>query len=129
MSAWSYSDILVIVHPNNPINTLSQSQIQRLFLGRMSLFPDSNTKVKAIDQNDSSSAYRTFYETVINISHAKLKRYRAYHLFSGKGTLPKALDDTTDIVSFVADSENAIAYIEDKDLNDSVKVVYKIEAH
>lgn len=120
------ADILVIVNPDNPIKSLDQQQIQRLFLGRMNLFPGSNIKVSAIDQNNSSAAYHHFYKKVIEISQSKLKRYRAYHLFSGKGQLPKELKNTKDVVKYVSTSTHAIAYIDEQDLTDSVKVVYKI---
>ena len=92
----------------------------------MNLFPGSNIKVSAIDQNTSSKAYHHFYKKVIEISQSKLKRYRAYHLFSGKGQLPKELKSTGDVVKYVANSTHAIAYIEEQDLTDAVRVVYKV---
>lgn len=119
-------EILVIVNPENPIDALDQKQIQQLFLGRMSLFPNSEIKVSAVDQNESSQAYQRFYKNVMNINETKLKRYRAYYLFSGKGQVPKTMDSIEGLLQYVSKNQNAIAYINKQDLKDSVKVVYPI---
>ena len=117
------SDVAVIVHPNNPISALSQKEIQRLFLGRMHMFPNSTTKVESVDQKEGSRVYQDFYRKVIKMSAAKLKRYRAYYLFSGKGKLPSATRQPS-VVDHVSTTENAISYVHVNDVNDRVKVVY-----
>lgn len=122
----SADEILVIVNPDNPIESLDQKQIQQLFLGRMSLFPNSEVKVSAVDQEENSKAYQHFYKNVMNINDTKLKRYRAYYLFSGKGQVPKTMDSIKALIQYVSKNPNAIAYINKQDLNDSVKVVYPI---
>jgi len=119
----SLAEMAVIVHPNNPLNTLTQKQVQRLFLGRMLMFPNSKTKVDSVDQDEDSEIYRRFYRDVIKISASKLKRYRAYYLFSGKGTLPSPTMNHS-VVAHVAEIENAISYVPMTEVNESVKVVY-----
>lgn len=119
----SYGDVAVIVHPSNPLTSLSQKQVQRLFLGRMHMFPDSNVKVDSIDQIEGSSVYENFYKLVINLSASKLKRYRAYYMFSGKGKLPSQTDSQS-VVDHVSTSVNAISYIPMDEVDDRVKVVY-----
>lgn len=117
-------DVVVIVHPDNPVSSLSQKEIQRLFLGRMHMFPNSNTKVESVDQEEGSSVYQEFYRKVINMSAGKLKRYRAYYLFSGKGKLPIGTHGPS-VVDHVSSTENAISYVDISEVNDKVKVVYK----
>jgi ABC-type phosphate transport system substrate-binding protein len=118
------ADIAVIVHPNNPIETLSHKDVQRLFLGRSLMFPHSTTKIYAIDHSDNSPTYNGFYEDVINMKSNKLKKYRAYYLFSGKGRLPLSLVGTANVINQVAETENAISYINTRYVSDKVKVVF-----
>ena len=124
LSAISYGEIAVIVNPDNPISKLSKKDIQRLFLGRLQRFPDSDLKVESIDNDEGSQLYQSFYKQVINMSASKLKRYRAYYLFSGKGKLPEPLANSSRVISHVASSKNAIGYVNSSDVNKDVKVDY-----
>ena len=126
-AALSHSEIVVIVHADNPVSKLSQQEIQRLFLGRMNLFPGSNLQVNAIDHSTTTELHNRFYSDVIQMSQSKLKRYRAYHLFSGKGRLPMEMSSTRDILEYVASSKHAIAYVEAPDITQGVKVIYRVD--
>jgi ABC-type phosphate transport system substrate-binding protein len=118
------ADIAVIVHPNNPIKSLSHKDVQRLFLGRSVMFPNTSTKIYAVDHSDNSQVFKGFYDHVINMKSNKLKKYRAYYLFSGKGRLPLSLAGTNNVINMVAETENAISYINVDDASDKVKIVF-----
>ena len=118
------ADLAVIVHPNNPIKSLSHKDVQRLFLGRSLMFPSTETKIYAIDHKENSQVYSRFYTDVIKMNSNKLKKYRAYYLFSGKGRLPLILDKPADVIDRVAVTENSISYVHSSDISDRVKVVF-----
>jgi ABC-type phosphate transport system substrate-binding protein len=118
------ADIVVVVHPDNPITSLTKKDVKRLFLGRMHNFPNSDIKVESIDHAEGSADYDKFYSSIINMNKSKLKRYRAYYLFSGKGRLPTQIKTASKVLKYIANTKNAIAYIDKKNITDSVKVVY-----
>ncbi len=118
------ADIVVVVNPENPIHSLSKKDVQRLFLGRMHKFPDSDMKVEPIDNSEKSDDYENFYSNVINMNKSKLKRYRAHYLFSGKGRLPTQIKSTLNIVQYVSTTRNAIAYMDKNQVTEKVKIVY-----
>ncbi len=118
------ADIVVVVNPDNPIHSLSKKDIQRLFLGRLHKFPDSDMKVEPIDNSENSDDYDNFYSNVINMNKSKLKRYRAHYLFSGKGRLPTQIKSTQKIVKYVSTTKNAIAYMNRNQVTEKVRVVY-----
>lgn len=118
------ADIAVVVHPDNPIKKLSQKDVQRLFLGRMDHFPNTRLKVESLDDKEGSQPYLNFYGQVIRMSASKLKRYRAYYLFSGKGKLPASLNGADNLIKYVAQANGAIAYVPLEKVTDKVKVVY-----
>ena len=124
MMAQVQAEMVVIVNPDNPVESLSKKDVQRLFLGRMHQFPDTNMKVESIDNSESSEEYERFYATVINMNKSKLKRYRAYYLFSGKGRLPTQIESTQKILKYISITKNAIAYTDESNINNKVKVVY-----
>lgn len=120
------ADLVVVVHPNNPVNTMTAKEIQRLFLGRMSLFPNTQVKVNAVDQPQSNPAYKAFYKNVVKMSPSKLKRYRAYYLFSGKGRLPRPMKSSSAALQYVAENIGAITYLNKADLTAGLKVIFEM---
>ena len=119
-----FADVAVIVHPNSPVNSLSHKDVQKLFLGRTLMFPNTETKVYSIDQSESSEIFSRFYEKVIRMNTNKLKKYRAYYLFSGKGRLPLPMKNSEEVVERVSNTQNAISYVDVRDVSEKVKVVY-----
>lgn len=118
------ADVAIIVHPNNPIESLTHKEVQRLFLGRILMFPNTKTKIYSIDQNEESPIFKRFYEKVVNMNATKLKKYRAFYLFSGKGRLPLVVDKKEDVITYVSTTENSISYVDSKYVTSGVKVVF-----
>lgn len=120
------AEVVVIVNPDNPIQSLSKKDVQRLFLGRMHKFPNSDMKVESLDGPEDGKDYDIFYSRIIKMSKSKLKRYRAYYLFSGKGRLPTQMKSSEKILTYISNTKNAIAYINKKYVEgvESVKIVY-----
>lgn len=123
ISAPVFADIAVIVNPANPVATLSEDDVRRIFMGRMRLFPDSNESVEALDQEEESAAFGDFYQAIARLTPAKLKRQRASYLFSGKGRLPTTLKDDAAVLEYVASHPGAIGYVTQEKLDTRVKTV------
>ncbi|MBA53643.1 MAG: hypothetical protein CMK89_04245 [Pseudomonadales bacterium] len=127
LPAWTSADIVVVTNLENPVASLSTKEVRKVFLGRLHLYPGTEHEPLAIDQPQGSDAYREFYDVVIGISLPKLKRYRAYYLFSGKGKVPYMADSQQAVVDSIQRSTFAIGYLvqPDKELLSKVKVVYR----
>lgn len=119
-----HAEVAVIVHPQSPITQLTSRQVKKIFLGRLRMIPNANIEPDIIDQKETQSTYHYFYTKIINMKPAKLKRYRASYLFSGKGTLPTKLDDNASVLKYVSENRSAIGYVQSDTVDDSVKVVY-----
>lgn len=122
------AETVVIVNNANPITGLSKRQVNKLYLGRMRVFPRTNEEIDALDQPKDSEAYRHFYRSIVHMNLAKLQRYRATYLFSGKGRVPKVLASAKNVKQYVANNPAAIGYIDRDEVDDSVKVVYSTDA-
>jgi len=120
---WAWADLAIIVHPDNPQQSISKHQLRLIFLGRMPLFPASGEEIIAFDLPESDSGYETFYRNVVELEGTRLKRYRAYYLFSGRGKLPRPTDSNAAILQQVADNERAIGYVDSRLVNEKVKVL------
>lgn len=118
-----FADIAVIVHPSNN-NTLTASQIKKIYLGQLKVYPD-NSRITAFDHEEGSLIKEMFSSAVLKKNKQQLKSYWARRIFTGTGTPPDALDSDEDIKKAVAKDPTAIGYIDAANIKDDVKVVYR----
>ncbi|GAA6172815.1 hypothetical protein NBRC116592_24850 [Colwellia sp. KU-HH00111] len=121
ISSFCYADIAVVVnHENNSV--LSDSDISRLFLGKLKKFT-SGGKAVAINLKLGSDTRNEFETKVLGKSASQIKAYWSKRVFSGKGKPPPELVSDKDVLSMVASDNNMIAYVDAASVDDSVKVV------
>lgn len=125
-AAESERTIAIIVHPDNPIETLPESQVRQIYLGSMVLYPGSRTVIDVFDQPSQSNLFRNFYQQLAHISPELLTRQRMHLLFSGRGKLPEVRNDDLAVVEAVAKSPHAIGYVMAASVTTDVKMVFHI---
>ncbi|OUX84027.1 MAG: hypothetical protein CBB95_17740 [Alteromonas sp. TMED35] len=120
LNASVFADVAVIVHPDNT-SSLTDTEIERIFLGKSAQFPDGN---EAIPINTTGDIYDEFNERVLGRNSAQIKSYWAKLVFTGKGAPPKEVDEAS-VIELIKNNKNAIAYIDSGKVTDDVKVVLK----
>jgi len=121
-SAGTADEVVAVVAANNPVSTLSRSQIADIFLGKMIRFPDGR-EVVPIDQVENSAAREAFYLKFANKTPAQIKAFWSKIIFTGRGQPPPEVSNGVEVKKFIAKNPDAIGYIEQKQVDDSVKVV------
>ncbi|MFY9178342.1 MAG: phosphate ABC transporter substrate-binding protein [Venatoribacter sp.] len=124
VSATAFAETAVIVSKDNANSNLDKNQIEQIFLGKTSSFPDG-AKAIPIDQNEGSATRDAFNDSVLGKNASQLKAYWSRLIFTGKGTPPKESGNDADVVGLVAKNPNLIGYVDASAVNDSVKVVFK----
>lgn len=114
--------VAVITHPGVKEIGLSKSKLAKIYLGKLKNYSNGK-KIKAVDLPKDSKAHKKFYKSVIKKSDSAMNRYWSKLKFTGKGKPPKKLNNTREVLKWVANNEGAIGYIDGKYLNKSVKVV------
>lgn len=114
--------VTVIVHPSNA-NALNKKTFKKIFLGKSKKFPDGN-QVIPIDLT-VGDAREQFLNNVIGKSESQLKAYWSKLIFTGKGQAPKSVDTEAEVIKFVSQTPDAIGYISDGAVDDTVKVAAK----
>jgi len=118
------AEVAVIVSAGNANNALDQDTIARIFLGKVSSFPDGSQAIP-VDQNEGSASREAFSDKVLGKSSSQLKAYWSRLIFTGKGTPPKESGSDADIKALVAKNPNLIGYVDTSVVDDSVKIVFK----
>lgn len=116
------ADVVAVVSAKNPVTALSKNQVVDIFLGRTSRFPDGTPAVP-IDQVEASAARDEFYASFVGKSPAQLKAYWSKIIFTGRGQPPKEVASSAEVKKLIAGNPNAIGYIEQNMVDDSVKVL------
>lgn len=125
------ADIVVIVHPDNPVRNLSPKQVSDLYMGRSRHFllgEDQTPQAASIyEQPADSSVRETFFRLLNGMSLSQLNAYWARLRFSGEVLPPATAADSKAVLETVSRNRNAIGYVDAAAVNDSVKVVLRLK--
>jgi ABC-type phosphate transport system substrate-binding protein len=119
----SIADVVAVVSSKSAITTLSKSQIEDIFFGRVVHLP-AGLQAVPLDQAEGSSAREEFYTKVAGKSPAQMKAYWSRIILTGRGQPPKEVTNDTDLRKRVAKDPTAIGYIDASLVNDTVRVVF-----
>jgi ABC-type phosphate transport system substrate-binding protein len=114
--AMANAEVVVVVHPSNPANTMSAEQVADVFLGKP-------TELVPVDQQESSPVRDEFTQKVLGKDAAQVKTLWARLIFTGKATPPKKVASSAEVKKAVVADAKAIGYIEKSMLDATVKVV------
>jgi hypothetical protein len=115
----------VIVSKKSNIQEMSKQDVSRIFLSKTKELPNGQ---KAITIEPNAIEYQEiFYKEVCEKTQQQLKKYWAAVLFTGKGQPPRKIQKVEDIIEFVKNNNNAIAYIPAAALtSDEIKIILEI---
>lgn len=122
LSAQAQADIVAVVSAESSITRLSTSQLADIFLGKVSRFPDGSLAVP-VDLSDGSAERDQFYAKLTGKSPAQIKAYWSKIIFTGRGQPPKAVQNGSDMKTYVAANIDAIGYIDSTMVDNSVRVL------
>lgn len=120
------AEILVIANKNAPIENISKGDLKSIYTGKLFTFPNSNQEVKPLDLTGEGTGKENFYKAVTGKSLRKIKTYWARQLFTGKGKPPESQIDEETMKKTVNSGIAYIGYISAENLDDTVKVIFRI---
>lgn len=121
-AAGAHADIVAVVSSRSPIVALTALQVADIFLGRASRFPNGMAAIP-VDLSDGSAERDAFYARVAGKTPAQIKAYWSKIIFTGRGQPPKSVPNDLDVKKYLAANIAAIGYIDEKLLDDTVRVL------
>jgi ABC-type phosphate transport system substrate-binding protein len=118
----AHADVVVVVSSKSPITSLTAEQTAKIFLGKVTTFPNDRPALP-IDQPEGSEIRDEFYSKVAHKNSSQLTAYWAKIIFTGEGRPPKLLSGDLVVRKAVANNTSAIGYIDKSAVNRSVRVV------
>lgn len=120
MPAWA-GEVALIVHPDNPVTSISRAEAKNIFLGKKASWEDDKT-IRLFLQS-GTSVHDDFLRKVMKKSPQQYLIFWKKKLFLGTGIPPMELQGDTEMKRFVAAEKKAIGYIDAASADDSVKIL------
>ena len=119
-------DYVIIVNAENPVTSMSQRDVSKLFLKKTRAWPN-DVQVAPVDLNESSAIREVFSKEIHKRPIAVMQKYWLKQAFSGKAVVPPQKDSDAEVILFVAGNPGGIGYVDaGSTIPDSVKVL-KVE--
>ncbi|GGX42330.1 hypothetical protein [Undibacterium squillarum] len=112
----AHAELVLIVNKDNPATKIYLTQVSQFYLGGSSLFAP-------VELADTSPLKAEFYKKVLDKEPSQVHAIWAKLTFTGKAKPPKEFKTPAEARKYVAETPNAIAYIDKASVDDSVKVV------
>lgn len=119
----SMADLWVIANPQSPIDSLSETDLRKLYLGKLQLFPGQRTAAELYDLPSEYPAFVDFYQHLAGMTPQQIARYRAGFLFSGKGRVPRTAGSHHELLRLIGERTTALGYLQGDTPPEGVKVV------
>ena len=118
----SAEDFVMIVNKQNPVETLSRSDVKKYFFKNLVLW-NNGVKVVPVDYVDTHPLAKSFAMNVLGMNLDEKKHKLVANVFSGKSTPPEQLASEDEVIAIVSTQRGAIGYISLSKHTDKVKVV------
>ena len=114
--------VFVIVNAKSNIN-LNKQQIRNVFMGSA-----GNLGLDPVNLPPGELSRTLFNLKVVGLTEARIQSYWAQMRFSGRMKPPVVMESESEILAFVSQNPDAIAYVSSTDnLPDTVKVLAEID--
>jgi len=120
------SSFAVIVNNEQSIQTLSVTDLKRIYQNKMVAWPDGG-RIEALDLESENTTRSQFSRKIFNQSSNKVDRGYLRRALSGKGQPPRIFSSEEAVIAYVRSHPNAIGYVKASLVDDSIKVVEIIQ--
>lgn len=121
------AEIVVIVHPDSPIQNLDLRTLSDLYLGRIRQI--DGERVLTLDQANNSPLRSRFFALINGMDLLRVNAYWARLQFSGDMQPPPQLHDSQAVIDAVRRNRLAIGYVDTSatPLPSSVRPIFRLQ--
>jgi ABC-type phosphate transport system substrate-binding protein len=101
----------VIVHFENPNESLDLKKMKKIFLGKIKAWPKSKNKIALVDLPDDSPAKKEFSEKILGKSVEYMSAHWQKQIFGARGKAPKKVSSAPEAIQAIAQDPDAVGYV------------------
>jgi hypothetical protein len=103
------ADLKFIANPSVGAASVSSDEVKAVFLATKTSLSDGSHVEPVLLK--SGAAHATFLKEYVGKSESALETYYRSLVFTGKGSMPKALGSDAEVIAYVAKTRGAIGYV------------------
>lgn len=115
-------ELAVIVNTNNPVESMSESEIKNIYLKKRKSHWPNGEKIRPIDRL-GSPMQKSFLGKVLKMSIQEFERYWIEKQYVHAESPPKRVADDSQIIKFVETFKGAIGFVDKKSFNGEAKKI------
>ena len=115
-------DVVIVGNKNVAVSSINKDMLKAIFNGSKTTW-DDGSKIDFFVLVKGSDVHKSFLKGFLNTSPSQFERYWRKQVFTGTGSLPKAFNSESDLLSHVAANDGAIGYVSASVDTGSVKVI------
>jgi hypothetical protein len=102
-------DIVVVAHPDLPVDTLSVEDLRRIYVGEETFVGD--VKLQPIDYTHQGPVAEAFLGAVVGMDAPHFHAWWVKEVFHGGGLPPRMAADVADVLRLVATEPGSVGYV------------------
>ncbi len=114
-------NVKIIANPSVKADSISASELKSIFLGEKGSLSDGSRVEPVISRG--GSAHEAFLKEYLGKSDSDLQNYYRSLVFTGKGSMPKAIASDSELAEYVAKTRGAIGYVSSDTNAEGVKTL------
>lgn len=118
----SESDIAVIAHQQVNVGSLTPPRLKSIFGMRTTTWRNGQP-IRVFVLKDSSPLHVRFTKNILQTYPYSLRRIWERRVYSGTGIAPTIVKTEREMLKLIAETENAIGYIQHQNIDEKVKVL------
>jgi hypothetical protein len=128
MSSAAYADLAIIGHPGTDTGALNAQKVRNLFLGERDAFP-SGIHAIPINHVKGSPDRKEFFSSVLSLSEKGYRRNWKRKMNVNEGSFPEEVSSYSEVLHTVANTPGSVSYIDAKNVDGTVKVLFKVSSY
>jgi ABC-type phosphate transport system substrate-binding protein len=128
MSSAAYADLAIIGHPDTDTGELNAQKVRNLFLGERDAFP-SGIHAMPINHVKGSPDRKEFFSSVLSLSESGYRRLWKRKVSVNEGNSPEEVSSYSELLRTVANTPGSIGYINAKNVDGTVKVLFTVSSY
>ncbi len=119
----SEDKVVVIVNKASPIESLSFETLSNIYLGKQQMWKHDQKKIKIFVHDAKTDEAKIFVETFLKTTNSKFSKAWMAKMLAGDAIYPEIVNSSAELLEKVANNSEAIGYIFESEIDDSVKKV------
>ncbi len=121
----SFAEIVVISNPLSGIENITEEELKDIYLRRKrkTIY---GKRANPVDMEGSIELRDQFYSKVTGRTTRQMDRHWSALLFAGEGSPPRILPSQQAVVEHVAETKEAIGFVEKTNVTDKVRIIFEL---